>query len=161
MNITKPKTLIIAVVLLLSYSVSAQKALPIDYFETLNLDYNELQSYMSKFGYNNKSAKKDDYGFDCSWKFKRQAIDSTKTESIYHIYYQKDNTKSISFQTYEREDYLRFKRLMDFKGMKLISKKQYNDFLIEIYANERYESVIHSKPEEYITKYDINLKKLK
>lgn len=161
MQIKNHTTLITILLILVSVPVFSQKALPIDYFETLSFDYNELQTYMSKFGYNNKSTKKDDYGYDCSWVFKRQALDSTKTESVYHIYYQKDNSKSISFRTFEKEDYLRFKRMIDFKGLKLKSKRQYNDFLIEMYANERFESTIHSKPEEYTTTYDISLKKLK
>ncbi|MFZ4455498.1 MAG: hypothetical protein ACOYOT_04685 [Bacteroidales bacterium] len=146
---------------ILGITLKAQEAIQLDYFKALTLNTDELKLYMSKLGLIEKNMTKDESGYDFSWIFKREAIAPAKDESHIHIYYQKDRTKILSFQTDFREDYLRFKKTVQFNGLKLCKEKNYNDFLIEIFANAQFESTIYAKPDNHIMHYEISLKKLK
>lgn len=138
---------------------NAQDAIQIDYFKALSLNSEELKLYMSKIGFDIESASKDDNGYDFAWIYKRETIAPAKGECHFHIYFQKDRSKLLSFQTDIYEDYLRFKKALQLNGLKPTREKNYNDFLIEFYSNSLYESTIYSKPENHIIHYEISLKK--
>lgn len=146
------------VFILLTQTVFAQKALQIDYFETLALNYNEQKSYLESLGLKNNGIIKGNGEYECNWTYKRETIDSTKSECSYHLYLQKDNPRSISFHTYEKDDYTRFKNALKTKGLKQTSTKNYNYFIIEFYSNEKYEATIYGRKEENSTFYEMNLK---
>lgn len=160
MNFSKTLTIFL-LLFTIAATMRAQESVQIDYFKALSLNAEELKIYMSKLGLTDYSATKDENGFDFSWTIKQREIDSDEKVSKIHIFFQKDRTKLLSFHTDLRDDYLKFKKAVDFNGLKLYKQKNYNDFMIEIFASKIYESTIYAKPDDHIMHYEISLKKVK
>lgn len=141
-----------------SFSQNARK---IDYFQTLILNFPDLQDYMIDLDFEYNGSKADKLGIRYTWVYHRDKFKPSRAECFYALYKNTDGSKSISFQSQIKQDYVRFKSIIKNRGLIFRKTEDLDGHLIEYYSNSKFKSRIWVYMNDNTASYEMNLESVK
>lgn len=133
--------LLFTIVYFIPNTTLGQQAKQIDYFKTLSLNLSDLNDYLLKFDFEYSGHKSDKIGDENSWAYLRNKQGTGKANKFYTLFENHNGTKSISFQSTDKSDYFRFKKIIK-SQIPFLKTKNIDDALVEYYLNSKYDSRI-------------------
>tara|TARA_B110000093_G_C12551250_1_gene237949 strand:- start:57 stop:494 length:438 start_codon:yes stop_codon:yes gene_type:complete len=135
-----------------------QTSLDLDYFKTLSLNISDLNDYMLTFNFEFHDTSSNEIGKNYIWSINRN---KSNAEYFYALYINNDGSKSISFQSLMKSDYVSFKSTIKSKGLIFKEIEDVDGLLVEKFSNSNYECSIWTGVANDLTTYEMNLKKVR